>query len=172
MPIRSPAPLSLPARLAGAGSTILAIGLIAACGPGPAPATTTVLATQATRSTAEVATNKPVTATGAPVTGAVEATQASVADPGLPEGTYGCWNYQPYVGFGAYWGELDVTGPDAYVHAGVGSGGYRVAGKDVTFTSGDLTAYRGEYPVNGDDIDLIGIGDMDGVYVRCSIPEG
>ncbi|HJP88894.1 MAG TPA: hypothetical protein VJ850_07675 [Candidatus Limnocylindrales bacterium] len=172
MPSHIRVPMSSRARLAAAAATALTIGLIAACGPGPAP--TPRLPTPVPEATASSVGTSPTAAiepTAAATTEAV-ATQLDVATSGLPEGTYGCWNYQPHVGFGTYWGELDIDGPDSYRHVGVGRGSYSLSGNAITFTAGDLTVYRGEYPVNGDDIDLIGIGDMDGIFVRCSIPEG
>jgi len=90
---------------------------------------------------------------------------------GPPAGLWSCYNYQPYVGFGAYWGQVRLDAGGTYEHLGVGRGQYSRTNGTIAFRSGDLAPlYDVKYPTGSGNpqFDLIGKGDMKGIFVRCS----
>lgn len=98
-------------------------------------------------------------------------TPAPVTAAGPPVGLWSCYNYQPYVGFGTYWGQVRLDAGGTYEHVGVGRGEYNRTNGTIAFRSGDLAPiYDVKYPTGSGNpqFDLIGKGDMQGIFVRCS----
>lgn len=95
-----------------------------------------------------------------------------VAAGGVPAGTWGCWQYMDGVSLAnaGYWGNLIFDGGNGYMHEGVGSGTYSMSGRNITFLSGNMTDYTGEYPDDEGRVRIHGKASagMDLVHAMCS----